>query len=76
MATISRIVAEFEAEHVVEEDLAVAVGLREAVMGGMQLLGVAARLEIERIEIGVEMAAHPVGADQHEGAHANRASPA
>ena len=60
---------EFEAEHVVEEDLAVAVGFREAVMGGMQLLGVAARLEIERIEIGVEMAAHPVGADQHEGAH-------
>src|SRR3954468_6578920 len=33
----------FEPKHVVEEDPAIPVGIREAVMGGMQFLGVSAR---------------------------------
>jgi hypothetical protein len=35
----------------------------------MQLLMVLRRLETERIEIGVEMAAHAIGADHHQRAH-------
>ena len=60
----------FEAEHVVDEDLAVPVALEEAVSGRMQLLVILLRLEAERIEIGVQMAAHAVGADHHQRAHA------
>ena len=60
---------EFEPEHVIDEDLAVVVGFLEAVGRGMQLLVVPLRLEAERIEIGVEMAAHAVGADHHQRAH-------
>ena len=60
---------EFEPEHMIDEDLAVVVGLLEAVGRGMELLVVPLRLEAERIEIGVEMAAHAVGADHHERAH-------
>ena len=59
----------FEPEHVIDEDLAVVVGLLEAVGRGMELLVVPLRLEAERIEIGVEMAAHAVGADHHQRAH-------
>ena len=58
--------AEFEPEHLVEEDLAVVVGLGEAVGARIELLVVLARLEPERIEIGVEVAADAVGADQHQ----------
>ena len=58
---------EFEPEHLVEEDLAVEVGVGEAVGARIELLLVLVRLEAERIEIGVEMAAHAVGADQHQG---------
>ena len=43
----------FEPEHVIDEDLAVVVGLLEAVGRGMQLLVVPLRLEAERIEVGV-----------------------
>src|SRR5712691_487559 len=58
--------AELEAEHLVEEDLAVQVGVAEAVGARIEVLLVVARLEAERIEIGVEMPARPVGADQHQ----------
>ena len=61
--------AELEPEHAVEEDLAVVVGVREAIGARIELLLVPARLEPERVEIGVEMAARPVGADQHQGAN-------
>ena len=55
----------FEAERAADEDLAVEVVVGEAVefgreVGGQVLLG-----EAERIEIGGEMAAHAIGADQH-----------
>ena len=57
---------EFEAEHLVEEDLAVEIGLGEAVGARIELRLVLLRLEPERIELGVEMAAGAVGADQHQ----------
>ena len=60
---------EFEPQHVIEEDLAVEVGLGEAVGARIELLVVLARLEAERIEIGVEVAADAIGADQHQRAH-------
>ncbi len=56
----------FQAEHVVEEDLAVEIGLGKAVGARIELFAVARRLDAERIEIGVEMAAHAIGADQHQ----------
>ena len=61
--------AVFEAEHVIEEYLAVEIGFREAIGAGIKLFAVARRLDAERIELGVEVAAHAVGADQHQGAH-------
>ena len=60
--------AVFEAEHVIEENLAVEVGVGEPVGARIELLVVLRRLEPERIEPGMEMAAHPIGADQHQGA--------
>ena len=71
IASISRTVAEFEAEHVVEEDLAVPIGVGEAVgcEGSQLLAGRRAVSRCERIEISMEMAAHAVGADHHDGPH-------
>ena len=60
--------AEFEAEHLVDEDLAVVVGVGETVRARIEIFLVAVRLEAERVEIGVEMPARAVGADQHQGA--------
>src|SRR5690349_6062900 len=59
--------AVFEAEHVVEEDLAVEVSLAEAIGARIELFAIALRLDAERIELGMEMTAHPVGTDQHQG---------
>src|SRR5205085_1534115 len=56
-----------EPEHVIEKDLAVEIGVGEAIGPGIEFLVIAGRFEAERIELGVEMAAHPVGADQHQG---------
>ena len=66
MARISRIGREFEAEHLVEEDPAVEVRFGEAIGARIELLLALLRLEPERIELGVEMAADAVGADQHQ----------
>ena len=59
-------VRELEAEHVVDEDLAAVVGLGEAVGGRVEFGFGRDVLQAERIEIGVEMPAHPVGADHHQ----------
>ncbi len=59
---------EFEPEHAVDEDLAGVIGLGEAEMRGVQRLVLAPGLQAERVEIGVEMAAHAIGADHHDGA--------
>ncbi len=61
--------AEFEAENVVEEDATVEIGFAEAIGARIELRFVAWRLESERIEFGVEMAARAVGADQHQRPH-------
>ena len=57
---------DLEAEHVVDEDRAVHVGFGEAVGGGVELGMRARHLQAERVELGLEMAAHPVGADHHQ----------
>ena len=53
----------------IEEDLAVEIALRKTVGTRIEFLAIARRLDPERIELGVEMAAHAVGPDQHQGAH-------
>ena len=57
---------ELDAEHLVEEDLAVHVGFAEAVGRGLELFLVGLGLDGERIELGVEVAANAVGTDQHQ----------
>src|ERR1700742_3907715 len=52
--------AELKAEHLVEEDAAIHVGFLEAVGARIELRVVLLRLESERIEIGMEMAADAV----------------
>ena len=60
----------FEAEHVVDEDLAIIVGRCEAVIFRLQLIIVVWLFcKAERIKIGVQMAAHAIGADHHDGAN-------
>jgi len=59
--------AEFEAEHAVEKDLAVVVRFGEAVGARIEILLVMVRLETERVEIGVEVPARAIGANQHQG---------
>ena len=58
---------ELEAEHPVEENRTVHVGIGETVRARIELLLVLGRLEAERVEIGVEMSACTVGSDQHQG---------
>ena len=53
----------------IEEDLAVEIAVDKAVGARIEFLAIARRLDAERIELGMEMAAHAVGADQHQGAH-------
>ncbi len=60
--------AEFEAERAADIDGAVVVGFGEAVGLGLELGVLAARDELERVELGGEMPARPIGADQHAGA--------
>ncbi len=61
--------AELQPEHVVEEDRPVVVGFREAVILRGKFVIVLERLgDAERVEIGVQMAAHAEGADHHDGA--------
>ncbi len=56
---------EFEPERAADEDGAVVIGLGEAVGLGLELGMLAPLGELERIELGDEMAAGAVGADQH-----------
>ena len=57
---------EFEAEHLVEENLAVEIGVGESIGARIELFLVLFRLEPERIELGVEMTADAVGANEHQ----------
>ena len=55
-----------EPQHVVEEELALEVGVGEAVGLGVELRVLLVAGETERIEIRQQVAAHPIGADQHD----------
>src|SRR6187455_2052249 len=55
-----------EAEHLVQIDLPLQIGFGEAVGARIQFFLVLFRLEPQRIELGVEVAADPVGTDQHQ----------
>ncbi len=60
----------FEPQHLVDEDAAVIIGGREAIGFRRQLVVVLERFgEPQRIEVGMQVAAHAVGADHHDGAH-------
>ena len=59
-----------EPQHLVDEDRAVEVGLREAVGLGAQLLVDLALGQTERIEVGGQVPHHAIGADQHQRADA------
>ncbi len=59
--------AEFEAERAADIDGAVVIGFGEAVGLGLELGVLAARDELERVELGDEVTASPVVADQHAG---------
>ena len=56
-------------QHVVDEDRPVQVLGAEAVALGIELRMRLDRLQAQRIEVGLQVAAHPVGADQHERAN-------
>ena len=56
----------FAAEHVVDEDRPVHVGFGEAVGFRVELGVRGGDLQAERVEPGFEVAAHAVGADQHQ----------
>ena len=58
--------AELKAEHLVEKDRTVEVGFAEAIGAWVELFLVLRRFEPERIEIGVEVSAGAIGADQHQ----------
>ena len=58
--------AEFEAENFVEKNRPVQIGLGEAVSRGVEFDFRRLRLQMQRIEIGVEMPARAIGADQHQ----------
>lgn len=53
----------------IEENLAIEIGVREPVGARIEFFVVLLALDTERIEIGVEVTAHAVGANQHQGAH-------
>ncbi len=56
----------FHPQHVVDEDRAFPVVVVEAVGDGVQLRVTLALGEAQRIQVGLQVAAHAVGADQHQ----------
>ena len=60
----------FQPQHIVDEDRAVHVGFGKAVGGGVKFRVAAAVGHAQGVQIGGQMAADAVGADQHDGADA------
>ena len=60
-----------EAQDIADEDRPVHIGLGEAVGRGIELGMGLDRLQAQRIEIGLQMAAHAIGADEHAGRGSN-----
>ena len=61
--------AELQAEHLVEKDRAIEVGVAEPVGVRIELAFAVLRLQIKRIEVGVKMPAGAVGANEHQRTH-------
>ena len=61
--------AKFKSEHFVEKNRPVEIGLAEAIGRGVKFLLVVRRLQGERIEVGVEMPAGAIGANEHQRPH-------
>ena len=59
-----------EAHRAAEPDPAIEIGIGEAVVGGREVGGQVAVGEAERVELGGEVAAYSIGADQHHRADA------
>src|SRR5690606_38373439 len=57
----------FEPQIVVDEDLAVVIGLGEAVAARIEFRRRLVGPELDRVEIGVQVPAHAIGADHHDG---------
>jgi hypothetical protein len=53
-------------QHLVDVDRAVEIGLGEAPESGVQLGVAGLGLQAERVELRLQVAAHPVGADEHQ----------
>ena len=68
MARISPQRAKLQPEHVVEKDATVEIAVGKAVAAGIELGMLPGGLKAERVEIGSQMAANAIGADQHQGA--------
>ncbi len=60
--------ARLQAQDAVEEDRAIHVGGGEAIELRRQLRVLDRRLDAQRVEVGLQVAAHAIGADQHQGA--------
>lgn len=60
----------FQTEHPVDDDCAIVILVGKAIGRRIQLPVILTLLELERIEIGVQMAAHAIRADRHQSAHA------
>jgi hypothetical protein len=58
--------AEFEAQHTIEENPAIEIRIGEAIGPRIELLGVLRGFEAKGIEVGMQMAAHAEGADEHQ----------
>ena len=58
-----------QAEHAIDEDLAIVICVGKAIGCGIKLAVILALFETQRIEIGVQMTAHTIGADHHQRAH-------
>ena len=54
------------AEHAVEKKVAIIIGVGETIGRGIEFGVMLLTVEVERIEIGDQMTAHPIGADQHQ----------
>jgi len=58
----------FQPQHVVDVDNPVHIPILEAIGGGVELGMVLAFFQLQGVELSQQMAAHPVGPDQHQGA--------
>ena len=56
----------FKPEHMIDKNLAIPIGFREAIARGIKLFMILAWFNRQRIEISMQMAAHTISADHHQ----------